>query len=38
MRFFTVDGLEIDVQDPKFFVDESLWLDIQQAIMEMLHG
>ncbi len=35
MRFY-VDGLELDVQDPKFFIDEEQYLAYSESIEEML--
>lgn len=36
MRFYNLDGIEEDVQDPKFFIDEDLLLTLQEAINELL--
>ena len=36
MQFFDVDGNEVDVQDPKFFIEEDLMFAQQEAIAEML--
>ena len=36
MRFYDNDGLETDVQDPKFFIDEDLLRDTKDAIDELL--
>ncbi len=36
MRFYDNDGIEMDVQDPKFFIDEDLLLDTKDAIEEIL--
>jgi hypothetical protein len=36
MRFYDVDGMEIDVQDIKFFIDEKELTETQEAIAEML--
>jgi len=36
VQFFDVNGIEIDVQDPKFFIDEDLMLAQHEAIAEML--
>lgn len=36
MQFFDVDGNEIEVQDPRFYIDEDLMLIQQEAITEML--
>lgn len=35
MRFY-VDGLELDVQDPTFFMDEEKYIEIKQTLDEML--
>jgi hypothetical protein len=36
MRFYNVDGIEEDVQDPKFFIDEELLSMLQEAINELV--
>lgn len=36
MRFYNHDGIEEDVQDPGFFIDEEVLLAQQEAIEEML--
>ena len=36
MRFYDHDGIEMDVQDPKFFIDEDTLQAQQEAITEML--
>lgn len=36
MRFYDHDGIEMDVQDPKFFIDEDLLIDTKDAIDEIL--
>jgi hypothetical protein len=36
MRFYNLDGVEDDVQDPGFFIDEEIMLNLQEAIEEML--
>ena len=36
MQFFDVDGIELDVQDLKFFIDEETMIEQQEAIAEML--
>jgi hypothetical protein len=36
MRFYDVDAIEIDVQDPRFFLDEEKLIEIQEVIAEML--
>ncbi len=36
MRFYDIDGHELDVADPKFFIDEEKYIVIQESIEEML--
>lgn len=36
MRFYNLDGIEEDVQDPHFFIDETVLLAQHAAIAEML--
>jgi len=36
MRFY-IDGHELDVADPKFFIDEDEYQDIEQSIEELLN-
>lgn len=36
MRFYDIEGVEVDVQDPSFFIDEEVLLEKQEAIEEML--
>ncbi len=36
MRFYDNDGIEMDVQDPKFFIDEDLLQAKLEAIEEIL--
>jgi len=36
MKFYDHDGIEMDVQDPNFFIDEELLLTQQEAIKELL--
>ncbi len=36
MRFYDVDGLEMDVQDPKFYIDVEKYSADYEAIEEML--
>lgn len=36
MRFYNLDGVELDVQDPKFFMDENELLENKLAIDEMI--
>ena len=36
MRFY-IDGHEMDVQDPKFFIDEEIYKNLAEAIEEMLN-
>lgn len=35
MRFY-VDGIELDVQDPKFFIDEDNYKETTESIEEIL--
>ena len=35
MRFYNMDGVEEDVQDPSFFIDEEVLKEQQEAIAEM---
>jgi hypothetical protein len=35
LRFY-VEGLELDVQDPTFFMDEEEYTEIKQTLDEML--
>jgi hypothetical protein len=35
MRFY-VDGIEMDVQDPNFFIDEEQYIEIKESIEELL--
>lgn len=35
MRFYDNDGLEMDVQDPKFFIDEKILHEQKEAIEEL---
>lgn len=37
MQFYDIDGQELDVQDPKFFIDEEQYKEVQEAIEEMLY-
>lgn len=37
MRFYDVDGQELDVSDPKFFIDEEQYIQIQESVQEMLY-
>lgn len=37
MRLYNLDGIEEDVQDPKFFIDESQYIAYHEAISEMLY-
>jgi hypothetical protein len=34
---FYVDGLQLDVQDPTFFMDEEEYTEIKQTLDEMLN-
>jgi|GEM_PF-3992891 hypothetical protein len=36
MRFYNVDGIEMDVQDPKFFIDEEKYKIQIISLEEML--
>lgn len=36
MRFYDIDGNEIDIQDPKFFIDEEQLRQQYEAIKELL--
>lgn len=36
MRFY-IDGIEEDVQDPRFFIDEDEYIEYQESIEEMLY-
>jgi len=36
MRFYNFDGIEEDVQDPKFFIDEEQLKEILETIKETL--
>lgn len=36
MRFYDVDGLEMDVQDPNFYIDVDKYTDIKESIEEIL--
>lgn len=36
VRFYNQDGIEIDVQDPIFFIDEQLIKELQDTIEEIL--
>ena len=36
MRFYNIDGHELDVQDPKFFMDKEEYIEIKQTLDEML--
>lgn len=35
MRFYDIDDIEVDVQDPGFFIDEEQLIEKQEAIAEM---
>lgn len=37
MRFYTIDGVELDVADPKLFIDEEHMLNQFESIQEMLY-
>ena len=36
MRFY-VEGHEVDVADPSFFMDEEEYIDLEQTLEEMLY-
>lgn len=36
VQFYNIDGIQEDVQDPSFFIDEEVLLAQQEAINEML--
>lgn len=36
MRFYNLDGIEEDVQDHRFFIDENELIEIQESIEEIL--
>ena len=36
MRFYNLDGIEEDVQEPRFFIDEQELIEIQESIEEIL--
>lgn len=36
MRFYDIEGYEIDVQDPYFFIDKDELIEKQESIEEML--
>lgn len=38
MRFYNLDGIEEDVQDPSFFMEKELLLNLQEAISELLEN
>ncbi len=38
MRFYTLDGIEEDIQDIKFHIDENELLDNLEAIEELLEN
>ncbi len=37
MRFYNIDGHELDVQDPKFFIDEEDYTETKETLEEMLN-
>jgi hypothetical protein len=37
MRFYDIDGAELDVNDPKLYIDENHMLAQYEAIQEMLY-
>lgn len=36
MRFYDHDGIEMDVQDPKFFIDEDELQETKEAIEDVI--
>ncbi len=38
MRFYDIDGIEVDVQDPSFFIEEDELTEYQDSIQEMLNN
>jgi len=36
MRFYDIDGIEMDVQDPKFFIDEDNYKELKSNLEEIL--
>jgi hypothetical protein len=38
MRLYNLDGIEEDVQDPSFYLDKELLLQVQEAINELLEN
>lgn len=36
MRFYDIDGIEMEIQDPQFFIDEKQLKEILETIEEML--
>ena len=36
MRFYNLDGVEEDVQDPKFFMDEEILKEQLDSIQELM--
>jgi len=36
VQFYDTDGIELEIQDPKFFVDEDVLNSLHEAIEEML--
>lgn len=37
MRFYDIDGQELDVQDPKFFMDEEKYIQIKETLEDMIN-
>ena len=37
MQFFDMDGVELDVQDPRFFIDEEEILEKIETLTEMFN-
>jgi hypothetical protein len=38
MRFYNIDGIEEDLQEPSFFIDEDELTEYQDSIQEMLNN
>lgn len=37
MRFYNIDGNELDTQDPKFFIEEDYFSECLESMGEMLN-
>ncbi len=37
MRFYDIDGHEMDVQDPTYFIDEEEYQDLLESIEELIN-